>query len=123
PANGTCAIWTPAMRLNISPARWLGPPTPDDANICSPGCARASAMYSASVFAGTDGCTTSTTGLRDSSDTGAKSLTGSYGRFGLAYGAMTSDASVVTSSVVPSGSAFATTPVPIRPAAPARFST
>ena len=38
-------------------------------------------------------------------------------------GAITSEDSVETRSVWPSGSDFATMPVPIRPAAPARFST
>ena len=42
-----------------------------------PGFARASAMYSCNVLAGTDGCTTRITVLRVSSEIGAKSLSGS----------------------------------------------
>ena len=39
------------------------------------------------------------------------------------WGAITIEDSVVISRVWPSGSDFAATPVPMRPAAPARFST
>ncbi len=31
PWNGTWVILSPVMRLKISPARWFGPPTPDEA--------------------------------------------------------------------------------------------
>ena len=65
------------MRLKISPARWFGPPTPDDAKNMSPGRERASAMYSCKLRAGTEGCTTSITVLRVNSEIGAKSFSGS----------------------------------------------
>src|SRR5215510_14416015 len=44
PGNGTCTMLTPAMRLKISPARWFGPPTPEEAKNSWPGLSRASAM-------------------------------------------------------------------------------
>ncbi len=44
PGNGTCTMSTPAMRLKISPARWFGPPTPEEAKNSWPGLSRASAM-------------------------------------------------------------------------------
>ena len=51
-----------------------------------PGFARASAMNSSTVFAGTDGCTIIANGIEATSDTGVKSFTGSNGSFGLSAG-------------------------------------
>ena len=49
-------------------------PSPADAKVTSPGFAFASATSSCAVSAGTEGCTTSTSGVVASSETGAKSF-------------------------------------------------
>jgi hypothetical protein len=60
-------------------------PLPDEAKVTLPGSARASASSSATEFAFTDGCTTSTLDSETSADTGSRSLIGSNGI--SAYGA------------------------------------
>jgi hypothetical protein len=79
---------TPAASLNMSPARCGGVPVPEDAKLIWPGRPLASATRSFTVRTGSDGCTT----MRLVSDairvTGAKSLIGSYGSFGLRFGLM-----------------------------------
>jgi hypothetical protein len=61
--------------LNSSPARWLALPTPIEPYVSVPGPARASAISSATVRAGTETCTVSTIGDLPISPIGAKSLT------------------------------------------------
>ena len=53
------------------------PPLPAEPKVSLPGFALASAISSVTVFAGTDGCTTSTRGATCVRLTGAKSFTGS----------------------------------------------
>lgn len=71
----------PARIFSISPARWLEVAVPDEAIDSMPGFAFASATSSATAFAGTDGCTSSTFGIDTTCATGAKSP-GAYGSFG-----------------------------------------
>src|SRR5258706_2907053 len=79
-------------------------------------------MNSFSDLAGSDGCTTNTSGPDASSDTGVRSRAWSYGR--LAYKAGFDAYPAGTKRIVcPSAGAFATNAVPIVPFAPARFST
>ena len=68
------------------------------------------------------GWTTSTFGAFTSSEIGAKSLIGSYGRF-LNSAGLTAIAVEASSRVWPSGVARATCPMPMLPAAPPRLST
>src|SRR5690349_13711521 len=78
-------------------------------------------MNSATVFAGTEGCTTSMSGAEATSVTGARSLVASYGslyRLGL-----TLKVSGTISATWPSGALFATISVATMPEAPGRFST
>jgi len=64
-----CPTWR-----NCSPARWIAVPSPAEANVTSPGFCLASATSPSAVFAGTSGCTTSTSGDVASSETAAKSF-------------------------------------------------
>jgi hypothetical protein len=61
-------------RLNNSPARCGAPPLPDDANDSAPGDAFASAITSATDFAGTQALTVMINGSLATRPTGAKSL-------------------------------------------------
>ena len=72
----------PAMVLNNSPERCCVVPTPAEAKVSLPGCARASATSSGTLLAGTSLLTTRTLGVKQSCVIGAKSLTGSNGSFG-----------------------------------------
>ena len=56
-------------------------PLPDEANAICPGFALPSAINSFTDFTGSDGCTTSISGLEATSVIGVKSLTESYGSF------------------------------------------
>ena len=60
---------------------------PPEAMLILPGEALASAISSATVFAGSEGCTTSTNGVVATRLTGAKSRTGWYEIFGYRLGA------------------------------------
>ena len=77
PLYGMWVMSTPAIDLNISPARWIEPPWPMDAKLSLPGCAFANATSSLTDCAGTAGLTTRYIGEKYSIDTGAKSFTGS----------------------------------------------
>ncbi len=80
PLYGTCTMSTPVAALNISPLMCDWMPLPPDPKFSCPGFAFASAMSSATVFAGTEGCTTSTWPALATIDTGAKSAMGSKPR-------------------------------------------
>ncbi len=67
----------PVSCLNISPARWIVVPEPDEAMLYLPGFAFKSAISSGTVFAGTLGWTTSMLGHTDMPAIGEKSFTGS----------------------------------------------
>ena len=71
-----------AIDLNSSPARCWVVPTPAEAKVSVPGCARASATSSLTLFAGTSLLTTKMLGVKQSWVIGAKSLTGSNGSLG-----------------------------------------
>ena len=70
------------MVLNSSPERCWVVPTPAEPKVSLPGCARASATSSATLFAGTSSLTTRTLAVKQSCVIGAKSFTGSNGNFG-----------------------------------------
>src|SRR5262245_50956057 len=69
----------PAIILNSSPARCDAEPVPNEPMLIVPGFALASAISSATVLAGTDGCAASTIGRSVSPDTGARSRCRSNG--------------------------------------------
>src|SRR5688572_25156090 len=81
PLYGTCDICTPVSTLNSSPDRWIEVPLPLEAKLMVPGLDLATATSSGTVFAGTDGCATSTFGTPATSTIGAKSFAASYGIF------------------------------------------
>ena len=62
PRYGTCCIFTPVIAMNSSPERWMVVPLPADAKLTLPGLALAYSMNSATVLAGTEGCTSMTFG-------------------------------------------------------------
>ena len=64
----------PARRLRSSMARWESVPLPDDECVSLSGFAFAYATSSGSVFAGTDGWTTRSSGRSATSAIGSKSL-------------------------------------------------
>jgi hypothetical protein len=70
-----------------------------------------------------DGFTTSICGAVASSETGARSRSGSNGMLRYSALLMANTPLVLTSSVWPSGAALATASAPMLPPAPARFST
>ena len=72
---------TRAICLNISADMWMLVPLPLEAKVSWPGWARSSASSSATEFAFTDGCTTSTFDSETRADTGVRSLFGSNGIF------------------------------------------
>ena len=65
----------PASDLKYSPVRCETPPLPLEAKLSAAGFAFASAMSSGTVFAVTEGCTTSRIVAEPSSVTGTKSRT------------------------------------------------
>ncbi len=78
--------FTPARSWKSSPTRWFELPVPAEAIVSLPGSAFARATSSASVF-GPAGFTTRMKGVEAIEITGAKSLSGLYGFFGLRLGA------------------------------------
>ncbi len=70
----------PAADLSSTPERCDAEPLPAEAKESSPGRALASAMSSATDFAGTAALTRRTLGSVCSDDTGARSFTGSKAR-------------------------------------------
>ena len=64
-----------AVSSSSSTSSRAGEPGPTIALFSAPGLARASASRSFTLFAGTAGCTTSTSGPRTSSEIGARSFT------------------------------------------------
>ncbi|MNL76673.1 hypothetical protein D3C87_2026770 [compost metagenome] len=77
PLYGIWRISAPAVDLNISPARWLVVPLPDELKVSSPGRCRASSASSATVVTFRAGLTTSRLEVRLVSETGAKLFCGS----------------------------------------------
>ena len=67
----------PAIDLNSSPASRDGVPPPAEPKVSVPGRARASAMSSPTLRAGTSAWTTRTIGVTTASEIGERSLTGS----------------------------------------------
>jgi len=65
---------TPAAALNISPEMCDWMPLPPEPKLSLPGCAFASAISSPTLFAATDGCTTSTCPALAIIEIGAKSV-------------------------------------------------
>src|SRR5260221_11704664 len=78
----------PVMPLNIVAASPCVVAAPSEAKLRDPGFERPSAMNSASVLAGTLGCTTRTIGVKPIIATGSKSLSGSYGWLFMSDGVM-----------------------------------
>ena len=74
PLYGTWFILTPAMELKSSAERCVDWPLPEEAKLSVPGFALASAISSATFFAGRAGLTTITSGPLVSCETGTKSL-------------------------------------------------
>ena len=72
---------TPISSANSSPARCVEVPAPDEAKLRLAGSFFSSAISSATVLTPRFGSTISTFGRKATSETGSKSLTGSYGRF------------------------------------------
>ena len=70
-------MFTPAIDLNNSNARWEEDPVAAVEQLSTPGLALASAISSLTEFAANDGCTTRMLGEFVNSETGAKSRTGS----------------------------------------------
>ena len=77
PLYGTCWMSMPADALNNSPPRCDDVPLPAEGNSSWPGRRFASAMTSLTVFAGSAGCTTMSSGAEEIRITGARSLSGS----------------------------------------------
>ena len=73
PLYGTCVSSMPAACLNISPVRWIRPPTPEEAKVSLPGFALARATKSCTDFAGEDAGTTKAIVPSAMRATGAKS--------------------------------------------------
>src|SRR5438874_7036953 len=105
-----------------SPARCAAVPVPGDANEYLPGFARTSARNSFRFFAGSDGCTDNTFGMRHSSDIAVKSLAESYGSF-VSIPGCTACALLIRPMVWPSAGAWAIAFVPTMPPAPVLYST
>ena len=80
PLYGIWAILTPAMVRNSSNAMWVELPWPAVPQSSIPGFALASASRSLTDLTGSEGCVRSRNGAWTTSEIGAKSLTGSYGR-------------------------------------------
>ena len=95
--------------------------TPLDPNVCMPGLALRSAMNSVSVLAGRLGLITTTSGNCVTSETGAKSLIGSYGGC-LCMAGTAACPGPANRNVYPSGSALATARAAIEPPPPPMFS-
>jgi hypothetical protein len=99
PLYGTCDICTPVITLNSSPDKWIDVPLPLEAKLIAPGLSFASLINSATVFAGTEGCATSTFGTPATRMTGAKSFAASYGIFAYRLGLIACVPTVPISSV------------------------
>src|SRR3954468_4572564 len=98
-------------------------PLPDEAKVRTPGFSRASATKSSRDLAATLVFAISRNGVLAIVATVRKSWIESKDKLGYRLGFTAWDPAYVTSSVYPSGLAFATASVPTTPAAPARFST
>src|SRR5450830_486342 len=118
-----CSILMPVRSLSNSPVRCVEDPAPDEVKFSLPGLALAHATSSAILLTGSDAVTTTTLVTAPTSVTGAKSLIGSYGRFGYRNGWMVIEPTLPNSSVYPSGGDLATYSEPMIAEAPARFST
>ncbi len=68
-----CSILQPVIELKSSPDRCTEVPLPDEAQLILPGLALQYSMNSATVFAGKEGVTSITLGVRTSPATGAMS--------------------------------------------------
>ena len=111
----------PAAILNNSPAKWLILPLPADAMLTLPGLALACAMNSATVVAGTDGCTTIRLGVVMIPATGAVSRMKL--KFSFVYNvALIAFTELARKSVYPSGAERTTASAAILLPAPGRFS-
>ncbi len=72
----------PVSTLSSSAERCVPVATPEEPNDSASGFASASSISSLTLFTPTEGCTTSSIGVVDTSAIGAKSLTKSKVRFG-----------------------------------------
>ena len=113
----------PVIIMSISADMCCVAPTPDEPNLYLPGFALVKATNSLKVFAGTDGCTTSTLGWLTRRMMGAKSLRESNGSLVNRWTITARAFDVPTNSVWPSAAALATYSVPMFPPTPARLST
>ena len=86
PRYGTCTMSRPSWLLNTSPAMCCGVPAPGLANESLPGCAFASAISSATLFAGTSLLTARMLGDTSSRAIGARSRGGSKAGLGCSDG-------------------------------------
>ena len=111
----------PAMLLNSSPDMCGAPPVPLEANVSLPGLALPYAMSSFTLFTGSLGLTTSTSGTTCVRITGSKLFTVSYGSF-LNITGLIAWLLATSASMWPSGAAVATACVPMVPVAPALLS-
>src|SRR5262249_34490521 len=98
PLYGTCVSWTPAMLMNISPARCDAEPGPEDAMLISRGLLFASAMKSCTVLTGNEFVTVTAYGCVDVTVIAARSRSGSYGRLGMRVALIACDG--LTSAIV-----------------------
>ena len=120
--NGTMTTSMPAVERNSSAERFCVLPGLMVPKLSLPGFDRAAASRSPSVWYFDSGPVTMTMSKYATSDTGAKSFTGSNGRL------LNSDFEIAvplvrTSSVWPSGAAFITVDAAVTPPAPGWFST
>src|SRR3954469_8606195 len=76
---GTCTIRIPAIWQNMALMRCVRPPLPLEPYEYASGFVFASAMNSATEFAGTDGCRMRPKGAMLICDTGTRLFTGSHG--------------------------------------------
>src|ERR1700743_486327 len=89
PPKGTCTRSTLVATRNCSPSRCDGVPKPGEAKLYLFGFALISATSSATVRAGTDGCTNIADWKIATCVTASKSLSASYGTFSYSVGLMT----------------------------------
>jgi hypothetical protein len=99
PLYGTLSKSIPACCLNSSVSRCVAPPMPEIATDIGFGDDFASAISSATFFAGTDGCTVNTFGTCDMITTPTRSFVGTYDRFGVSAGAVVIGPKLPISSV------------------------
>ena len=114
---------TPAKVLSSSPPTCCGVPMPGLAYDSFPGCALASAISSARLFAGTSLLTARMLDMTSRRAIGTKSRAGSKLGLLCSDGPIVSAPLALQNSVKPSGAAFATRSPATLPAAPGRFST